>query len=69
MNADDDVRALLQLAASLGADFRESLPERRVPARATAEELRAAFGGPLPEAPTDAADVESSQYLQHPSLS
>ena len=57
MSAGDDVRALLQLAASLGADFRESLPERRVPARATAEELRAAFGGPLPEAPTDAADV------------
>jgi glutamate/tyrosine decarboxylase-like PLP-dependent enzyme len=57
VSAGNDVRALLQLAATLGADYRESLPERPVPARATADELRAAFGGPVPEAPTDAADV------------
>ena len=51
------IRELLQLAADLGADFRESLPARRVGATATADDLRAALGGPLPEGPTDAATV------------
>jgi hypothetical protein len=37
------IRELLQLAADLGADFRESLDTRRVGATATANELRAAL--------------------------
>ena len=46
----DEVRDLLHLTADLAADFHESLPdERRVVPRATAGELRAALGGPLPE--------------------
>jgi glutamate/tyrosine decarboxylase-like PLP-dependent enzyme len=53
----DDVRALLRLAAELGADFRESLPTRHVGATATADELRSALGGSLPEEPSDAAQV------------
>jgi glutamate/tyrosine decarboxylase-like PLP-dependent enzyme len=51
------IRELLQLAADLGADFRESLDTRRVGATATADELRSALGAPLPEGPTDAATV------------
>jgi len=51
------IRELLQLAADLGADFRESLPARDVGAAATADELRAALGAPLPDEPTDAATV------------
>jgi glutamate/tyrosine decarboxylase-like PLP-dependent enzyme len=52
-----DVRALLHRAAELGADFRESLPERPVPAAATADELRETLAGPLPESPRDALIV------------
>jgi len=46
------IRELLQLAADLGADFRESLDTRRVGATATADELRSA-----PGAPTDVVAV------------
>jgi glutamate/tyrosine decarboxylase-like PLP-dependent enzyme len=53
----DDVREVLRVAAELGADFRESLPTRRVTATATADELRAALGGRLPEEPSDGARV------------
>jgi glutamate/tyrosine decarboxylase-like PLP-dependent enzyme len=53
----DDLRGLLRLAADLGADFRDSLPTRPVPAAAGADELRAALCGPLPEAPSDPAQV------------
>jgi glutamate/tyrosine decarboxylase-like PLP-dependent enzyme len=53
----EDVRRLLHLAADLGADFRESLATRTVLGSATADELRAALGGPLPESPTDAERV------------
>jgi len=52
-----DVREVLRLAADLGADFRESLPHRHVPAAASAEALRSALGGPLPSEPTKAATV------------
>src|SRR5512135_2470558 len=34
-----------------------SLHERPVPAQASIEELAAAFGGPLPDAPSDPVDV------------
>src|SRR5947209_19898986 len=48
-----DVRVVLRRAADLGADWVESLDTRPVRPSATAEELRAALGGPLPEGPTD----------------
>jgi glutamate/tyrosine decarboxylase-like PLP-dependent enzyme len=53
----DDVRALLERTAAIAADYLESLDTRRVFPRATPSELRAALGGPLPEAPQPAADV------------
>jgi glutamate/tyrosine decarboxylase-like PLP-dependent enzyme len=52
-----EARDLLRLAAELGADFRESLPTRPVAPSASAEELRAALGGPLPAGPEDPAAV------------
>src|SRR5579885_12964 len=52
----DDLRALFRLTAELAADFYEGLPERRVFPDATADELREALGGPLPETGADAAD-------------
>jgi glutamate/tyrosine decarboxylase-like PLP-dependent enzyme len=52
-----EARELLRLAAELGADFRDSLPTRRVAPSASADELRAALGGPLPEEPADPAAV------------
>lgn len=52
-----EARRLLRLAADLGADYRESLAERPVPASASAEELRARLGGPLPDGPEDPAAV------------
>jgi len=48
---------LVQQAAGIIADFLDGLPERRVGATATMEELRAALGGPLPEDPVDPSDV------------
>ena len=45
----DDVRELLELTASIAADYVESLDGRRVFPDVTPEELRAALGGPLPE--------------------
>ena len=52
-----DLRELLVAAAERAAAFRASLGERRVFPSATADDLRAALGGPLPEGPTDAARV------------
>jgi glutamate/tyrosine decarboxylase-like PLP-dependent enzyme len=52
-----ELRGLLDQAAELAAGFYRSLPERDVFPRASANELRRAFGGPLPEEPTDAATV------------
>ena len=48
---------LLAQALRLAEDYLHGLPERPVAARATAAELGAALGGPLPEAPGDAAAV------------
>jgi glutamate/tyrosine decarboxylase-like PLP-dependent enzyme len=48
-----DLRGLLVTTANLAADFYDSLPSRRVVPDATAAELRAALGGPLPDGPTD----------------
>jgi glutamate/tyrosine decarboxylase-like PLP-dependent enzyme len=53
----DDVRKLLELTASIAADYLESLGERRVFPDVTPEQLRAALGGPLPEQPIDATQV------------
>jgi glutamate/tyrosine decarboxylase-like PLP-dependent enzyme len=50
-------RDALELAATYAADYLDSLSERPVHAIATGEELRAALGGPLPEAPTPAGEV------------
>jgi glutamate/tyrosine decarboxylase-like PLP-dependent enzyme len=52
-----ELRALLEQAAALAADFRESLSDRRVTASVSADELRAALDGPLPQGPTDPATV------------
>src|SRR5689334_11736832 len=53
----DDLRALLAQAAALAADFHDTLPERPVYPRASADELRYSFAAPLPEGPADAASV------------
>src|SRR5262245_23898347 len=52
-----DVRALLHRTADLAADFLESVDERPVFPTVGPEELREALGGPLPEEPTDPAQV------------
>ena len=52
-----DERELLRRTAEIAADFVESLDERSIRPRATVDELRAALGGPLPEAPSDPLDV------------
>jgi glutamate/tyrosine decarboxylase-like PLP-dependent enzyme len=53
----DELRELLEVTAVLAADFYDSLPERAVYPAAGADELRAAFGGTLPEEPSDARTV------------
>ena len=50
-------RELLRSTAERAASFLETLPDRRVAASASADELRAALGGPLPDAPSDPAEV------------
>jgi glutamate/tyrosine decarboxylase-like PLP-dependent enzyme len=55
----DELRELLELTAGIAADFYESLPERAVFPAVDADELRNAFGGPLPEGPTDPRTVIS----------
>jgi len=50
-------RRLFERTASYAADFVESLSTRPVEARAGADELRAALGGPLPEQPLDPEQV------------
>ena len=52
-------RELLQLTASLAADYLESMPSRPVFPRVLPDELRAALGGPLQDGPLDAAQVIS----------
>ena len=53
----DELRALLDQTAGLAAAFYDTLDERPVYPRATADELRATFTGPLPGGPTDAQTV------------
>jgi glutamate/tyrosine decarboxylase-like PLP-dependent enzyme len=53
----DELRALLDQTAALAAGFYETLDERPVYPRASADELRAGLGGSLPEKPTDARAV------------
>jgi glutamate/tyrosine decarboxylase-like PLP-dependent enzyme len=53
----NDVRTLLQRTAELAAEYLESLEDRPVFPQVSAEELRAALGGPLPETPTDPQEV------------
>ncbi len=50
-------RQLLDYTAERAVDFLESLPGRPVRAEASLDELRAAFGGPLPEHGEDAVAV------------
>ena len=52
-----EARELLELTASLAADYLESLPTRPVFPVVEPDELRAALGGPLPDGPQDAATV------------
>jgi glutamate/tyrosine decarboxylase-like PLP-dependent enzyme len=53
----DEVRRLLELTASIAADYVESLADRPVFPDVTPGQLRAALGGPLPEQPVDAQQV------------
>lgn len=53
----DDYSAALDRAQVHARTWLESLPTRPVRPAATADELLSAFGGPLPEHPTAAADV------------
>ena len=53
----DDARELLELTASIAADYLESLGERPVFPDVTPEELRESLGGPLPEEPVGARAV------------
>ncbi|HEY5661920.1 MAG TPA: pyridoxal-dependent decarboxylase [Gaiellaceae bacterium] len=52
-----DTRALLRRTAELAADFLDSLEDRPVFPRVSADELREALGGPLQDAPLDPEDV------------
>jgi glutamate/tyrosine decarboxylase-like PLP-dependent enzyme len=49
----DDRRALLDRTAELANDFLDRLPERRVAPKTDLAALRAAFGGPVPDDPSD----------------
>jgi glutamate/tyrosine decarboxylase-like PLP-dependent enzyme len=51
------VDRLLERVRTHAADHLHALPERPVRAAATADELREALGGPLPERPTDPVEV------------
>jgi glutamate/tyrosine decarboxylase-like PLP-dependent enzyme len=52
-----EIRKLLELTASLAADYLESLDDRPVFPDVTPEQLREAVGGPLPEQPLEARQV------------
>ena len=54
-----EARDLLKLTASLAAEYLESVPTRSVFPAVEADELRAALGGPLQDAPLDPAQVIS----------
>ena len=62
-------RDLLTHTAELALEFLEGLPDRRVGPAASVDELRAGFGGPLPEQGEDAwAVVESLARAADPGL-
>jgi glutamate/tyrosine decarboxylase-like PLP-dependent enzyme len=54
-----DARELLNLTASLAAEYLESVPTRSVFPAIETDELRTALGGPLQDGPRDAAQVIS----------
>jgi glutamate/tyrosine decarboxylase-like PLP-dependent enzyme len=54
-----DARELLQLTASLAAEYLESVPTRSVFPAVEPDELRTALGGPLQDGPISAAQVIS----------
>src|SRR5262245_15179805 len=56
-NTSMDHRSLLKRTVDLAIEFLEGLPERRVGAAASIEELRAALGGPLPARGEEAGEV------------
>jgi hypothetical protein len=49
----DDRRDLLDRTAELATDYLERLPDRPVAPKTDLDALRAAFGGPVPEGPSD----------------
>ena len=53
----DDRAGVLRYAAETVASYRASLAGRRVPAELSLDELREAFGGPLPSGPSPAQEV------------
>jgi glutamate/tyrosine decarboxylase-like PLP-dependent enzyme len=53
----DEYAAALERASVHARSWLASLPDRPVPPRADADELGKSLGGPLPQEPTDAADV------------
>ena len=53
----DAYEAALDRAVAHTRSWLQSLPERAVPPAAGADELRAQFGGPVPDGPMDAAEV------------
>jgi glutamate/tyrosine decarboxylase-like PLP-dependent enzyme len=64
-----DIRALLRRTADLAADFLEGVDDRPVVPRASADELRARLGGPLPDDPTEPqAVVEELAAAADPGL-
>jgi glutamate/tyrosine decarboxylase-like PLP-dependent enzyme len=53
----NNIRPLLQRTAELASDYLESLETRPVFPQVSADELREALGGPLPESPVDPQEV------------
>jgi glutamate/tyrosine decarboxylase-like PLP-dependent enzyme len=53
----DAYTAALDRATAHTRAWLASMPDRRVPPRATADELRDRLGGPLPEGPSEPAEV------------
>jgi glutamate/tyrosine decarboxylase-like PLP-dependent enzyme len=53
----NDIRPLLHRTAELAADYLESLEQRPVFPQVSADDLRQALGGPLPDGPTDPNEV------------
>ena len=56
-SAPEPNRALFEATLAHALTYLDGLPERRVPATATTDELLGAFGGPVPEGPADPVEV------------